>query len=68
LGGFLGLSNRKKHLSYAHHLSRLDCYRLVIFKNGTAYYQAYGKHTGEEFYTEESDLNIICAASYEETH
>jgi hypothetical protein len=41
--------------------SRLDCYRLVIRSNGTAYYQAYGKHTGEEFYTEEFDLNIICA-------
>jgi hypothetical protein len=36
--------------------SRLDCYRLVILKNGTAYYQAFGKYTGEEFWTEEFSL------------
>jgi hypothetical protein len=33
--------------------SRLDCYRLVVYKTGTALYKAYGKYTGEEFYTEE---------------
>lgn len=31
----------------------LDCYRLVLRANGTGYYTAYGKHTSEEFWTEE---------------
>lgn len=39
----------------------LDCYRLILRANGTAYYSAYGKHTGEEFWTEEFDLNEICS-------
>lgn len=39
--------------------NRLDCYRLVIYKTGTAMYKAYGKHTGEEFYTEEFPLTQI---------
>lgn len=32
--------------------NRLDCYRLALHADGTAYYTAYGKHTGEEFWTE----------------
>ncbi|MDV3805252.1 hypothetical protein CMU35_08855 [Elizabethkingia anophelis] len=32
--------------------NRLDCHRLVISANGTAYYSAYGKHTSEEFWSE----------------
>lgn len=36
--------------------NRLDCYRFVLRANGTAYYSAYGKHTSEEFWTEEFSL------------
>jgi hypothetical protein len=36
--------------------NKLDCYRLVIYSSGTAMYKAYGKHTGEEFWTEEFSL------------
>ncbi|WP_244886054.1 hypothetical protein [Elizabethkingia miricola] len=36
--------------------NRLDCYRLVLYKTGTAMYKAYGKHTSEEFWTEEFPL------------
>lgn len=32
--------------------NRIDCYRLVLSANGTGYYSAYGKHTGEEFWAE----------------
>lgn len=39
--------------------NRLDCYRLVIYRTGTAMCIAYGKHTGEEFYTEEFPLNKL---------
>lgn len=39
--------------------NRLDCYRLVIYRDGAAQYKAYGKHTGEEFYTEDFSLNQI---------
>lgn len=31
--------------------NRLDCYRLVIYRDGDAKYEAYGKYTGEEFWT-----------------
>ncbi|MDE3183195.1 MAG: hypothetical protein KGM16_07235 [Bacteroidota bacterium] len=47
--------------------NRMDCYRLVLRSNGTAYYTACGKHTGEEFWTEEFDLNILCNPIAEET-
>lgn len=46
--------------------SSLDCYRLVLRANGTAYYTAYGKHTGDEFWTEEFDLNILCSPDTED--
>lgn len=36
--------------------STLDCYRIAIYGNGDARYKAYGKHTGEEFWT--SDLPL----------
>ena len=39
--------------------NRLDCYRLVVYKTGTAMYKAYGKHTSEEFYTEEFSLQQL---------
>ena len=32
--------------------SRLDCQMLNLRKDGTGTYVAYGKHTGEEYYTE----------------
>lgn len=31
--------------------NRLDCYRLVIYRDGDAKYEAYGKYTSEEFWT-----------------
>lgn len=39
--------------------NRLNCYRLVLYKTGTAMYKAYGKHTSEEFYTEEFSITPI---------
>jgi len=33
--------------------NRLDCYRLSVYRNGNANYKAYGKHTSEEFWTED---------------
>ncbi|WP_447951660.1 hypothetical protein [Chryseobacterium koreense] len=41
--------------------NRLDCYRLVLRSNGTGYYTAYGKHTSEEFWTEEFLLTQLIA-------
>lgn len=39
--------------------NKLDCYRLIIQPNGLGYYRAYGKHTGEEFWTEEFSLTRL---------
>lgn len=39
--------------------NHLDCYRLVVRPNGTAYYTAYGKYTSEEFWTEEFSLTQL---------
>lgn len=39
--------------------NRLDCYRLVVYKTGTALYKACGKHTNEEFWTEEFSLTSL---------
>lgn len=36
--------------------NRLDCYRLKVYGTGNAKYCAYGKHTDEEFWTEEFSL------------
>jgi len=44
--------------------SRLDCYTLVVYSTGTAIYNAYGKHTGDEFYTEQFSLTELIG-SYE---
>ena len=33
--------------------NRMDCYMLVLHSDGMACYKAYGKNTGEEFWTEE---------------
>jgi hypothetical protein len=34
----------------------LSCYQMQVYKNGYAIYNAFGKHTGEEFWTEEFSL------------
>ncbi|MBZ4192023.1 hypothetical protein [Niabella beijingensis] len=39
--------------------NRLDCYRIALRANGTGYYTAYGKHTSEEFWTEDILLTQI---------
>jgi hypothetical protein len=39
--------------------SRLDTYQLVLTKYGTARFKAYGKHTGEEFLTEDFDVEQL---------
>lgn len=36
--------------------NRLNCYQMQVFKNGNAIYNAFGKHTSEEFWTEEFSL------------
>lgn len=37
----------------------LDCYTIAIKSNGEVKYKAYGKHTGEEFWTEGFPLSDI---------
>lgn len=39
--------------------NRLNCYQMQVFKNGNAIYNAFGKHTGEEFWTEEFSLTSL---------
>lgn len=39
--------------------STLNLYQMVICKGGNAYFQAFGKHTGEEFYTDDINLNQL---------
>ena len=39
--------------------NRLNCYQMQVFKNGNAIYNAFGKHTGEEFWTEEFSLEEL---------
>lgn len=39
--------------------SALDTYRLRLYRGGTAIYTAYGKHSGEEFYTAEFSVSQI---------
>lgn len=39
--------------------NRLDGYSLVVNRNGSALYKAYGKHTGEEFWTEKFSLQQL---------
>lgn len=36
--------------------NNLNCYQMQVYKNGNAIYNAFGKHTGEEFWTEEFSL------------
>lgn len=39
--------------------STLDCYKLVVYSDGDARYEAYGKHTNEEFWTEGFSLQQV---------
>ncbi len=39
--------------------SRLDCYTLEVFNNGSARFTASGKHTGEQFWTDEFSLEKV---------
>lgn len=39
--------------------SSLDCYRLAIYRDGDAKYKAYGKHTDEEFWTDNLPLQQL---------
>ncbi|UKB78562.1 hypothetical protein [Chryseobacterium sp. MEBOG07] len=40
----------------------LDCHELVINADGTAYYRAYGKYTGEQFWTDHFSIQKIIDA------
>ncbi|TKC09160.1 hypothetical protein [Pedobacter frigoris] len=42
-------------------VNKLDVHQLFITKNGIAHYRTYGKHTGEEFRTEEFNLMKLIA-------
>lgn len=39
--------------------NNLDCYRIVIYRDGNARYEAFGKHTNEEFWTNKIPLQQI---------
>ena len=39
----------------------LNCYQMQVYKNGNAIYNAFGKHTSEEFWTEEFLLTKLIA-------
>lgn len=39
--------------------NNLNCYQMQVFKNGNAIYNAFGKHTGEEFWIEEFSLSEL---------
>lgn len=39
--------------------NRLECYKLVIYRDGNARYEAYGKYTNEEFWTNEFSLRQL---------
>ena len=39
--------------------NRLSCYQMLVYKNGIAIYNAFGKHTSEEFWTEEFSLTTL---------
>ncbi|MDO4229047.1 MAG: hypothetical protein Q4C98_04470 [Capnocytophaga sp.] len=39
--------------------STLNLYQMVVCKGGYAYFQAFGKHTGDEFYTDDFNLNTL---------
>ena len=39
--------------------NRLNCYQMQVYKSGNAIYNAFGKHTNEEFYTQEFSLEEL---------
>lgn len=39
--------------------SRLECYKLVIYRDGNARYEVHGKYTDEEFWTSEFSLQQL---------
>lgn len=39
--------------------NRLNCYQMQVFRSGNAIYNALGKHTSEEFFTEEFSLEEL---------
>lgn len=39
--------------------NRLDFYKIVIYRDGNARYEAFGKHTDEEFWTNEFPLQQL---------
>lgn len=43
----------------------LDCHKLVIYRDGSAIYKAYGKHTNEEFWTNEFLLQQLTGTTVE---
>ena len=47
--------------SFALPENRLDCYRMIVYRSGAACYQAYGKHSGEEFFTADFSLTQLKA-------
>lgn len=51
--------NEEEQEAFAVPENRLDCYRLVVYRSGNALYKAYGKHTSEEFWTEEFSLHQL---------
>lgn len=45
--------------------NRLECYKLVIYRDGNTRYEALGKHTGEEFWTNEFSLQQLTGQAVE---
>lgn len=45
--------------------NRLDFYKIVIYRDGNARYEAFGKHTHEEFYTNEFPLHQLIELTIE---
>lgn len=39
--------------------NRLNCYQMQVYKSGNAIYNAFGKHTSEEFWTQEFSLEEL---------
>lgn len=39
--------------------NNLNCYQMQVYKNGNAIYNAFGTHTGEEFWTEQFSLETL---------
>lgn len=45
--------------------NNLDFYKIVIYRDGNARYEAFGKHTNEEFWTNEFPLQQLTGQSVE---